>query len=109
MPILVEDKIFMVGDDGILTCVDALSGKPLWNERVGGTWAASPVFAAGLLYFFDIEEKGKQGGRCFVITPGDKYQEVALNKLDAGCMASPAVVEGSLIVRTKQALYRIGK
>ncbi len=71
------------------------------TQRVGGTYAASPVYAGGKIYFFDIEGKG------IVITPGDKYQEVAVNKLEAGCMASPAVVEGALIIRTKQALYRV--
>ena len=102
-PIVVDDKIYMVSDEGILSCVDALTGKLVWSKRAGGTWASSPVYAAGKIYFFDIE------GKSYVLNPGDKYDEVAENKLDAGCMASPAVVEGALIVRTKQAVYRIGE
>ncbi len=93
----------MASDEGILSAVDAMTGKVVWSKRAGGTWAASPVYAAGKIYFFDIEGKG------YVLKPGDEYTELAVNKLDAGCMASPAVVEGALIVRTKQAVYRIGE
>ena len=91
----------MASDDKILSCVDALTGKVIWSKRTEGTYAASPVYAAGKIYFSDIE------GRSYVLKPGDEFTQLAENKLDAGCMASPAVVEGALIVRTKQAVYRI--
>ena len=39
--------------------------------------------------------------------PGRDFSVVAENKLDAGCMASPAVVGGALYLRTKTHLYRI--
>ncbi len=102
-PLIVEDKIYMATDDGILSAVNALDGSVLWTKRVGGTFASSPVYAAGKIYFSDIE------GKSYVLKPGAEYELLAENKLDAGCMASPAVVEGALIVRTKLAVYRIGK
>ncbi len=57
-PILVDGKIYMVSDEGILSAVDAMTARSVWSKRAGGTWAASPVYAAGKLYFFDIEGKG---------------------------------------------------
>ncbi|MDX1965080.1 MAG: PQQ-binding-like beta-propeller repeat protein [Pirellulales bacterium] len=102
-PIIVGERIYMAGDDGILTCVNALNGEVVWTKRVGGKFSASPVSAAGKIYFSDME------GQTYVLEPGDQYQELAVNTLSAGCMASPAVVEGGLILRTKEAVYRVGK
>jgi len=100
-PIVVGERIFMAGDDGMLTCVNALTGAFLWNKRVGGQFSASPVFAADKLYFPNME------GTTFVLEPAAEYKELAANKLDSGCFASPAVIEGALILRTKEAVYRI--
>lgn len=100
-PLIVEGIIYMVSDDGIINTVDAASGKPLWSKRIGGRVAASPIYAAGRIYFCDQE------GETTVIEPGRRYQELAKNVLDEGCMASPAVSDGALFLRTKTHLYRI--
>ncbi len=46
------------------------------------------IYAAGKIYYFDVQ------GRGTVIEPGEKFKQVAISKLDIGCMSSPAVVEG---------------
>jgi outer membrane protein assembly factor BamB len=100
--LLVGDLLYMVSDQGgVVTCLDAGSGKSVWIRRLGGNFSASPVYAAGRIYLCD------QDGQTTVIAPGRKYQELANNTLDQGCMASPAVAGDSIYLRTKACLYRI--
>ncbi|HUR55994.1 MAG TPA: PQQ-binding-like beta-propeller repeat protein [Gemmataceae bacterium] len=100
--LLVGDLLFMVNDGGMASCVDAKTGKPHWNERLDGEFSASPVFADGNVYFCN------QIGKTFVVAAKDKYEPVAENRLDAGFMASPAVVGDTLFLRTRTHLYAIG-
>ncbi|MEY4385571.1 MAG: hypothetical protein RLY20_854 [Verrucomicrobiota bacterium] len=100
-PLLVNGMIFMVSDGGIGSCLDAATGKELWQERLGGEFAASPVCADGRIYFFN------QTGASLVLKPSRTYEVLATNKLDAGFMASPAVDGKAFILRTKTHLYRV--
>jgi outer membrane protein assembly factor BamB len=100
-PILVDDLLYMANGQGILTCVETKTGKPVWQERIGGAYWASPVYGAGRLYFFN------DTGTAVVGEPGRSWKKLAENKLDEGCMASPAVAGEALFVRTKTHLYRI--
>ena len=95
--------LFMVSDLGVASCVDAETGKAHWTERLGGNYAASPIFAGGRIYFFN------EDGDIPVIEAGKKFKLLARNKLADGFMASPAISGDSLILRTKSNLYRIGK
>ncbi len=103
-PILVDDLIYMVSDNAVATCIDAKSGKEVWTKRLGDKFSASPVCADGHLYFCD-----QDAGNCYVLATGRKPKVVAVNKLDDGCMASPAIAGKALFIRTKKSLYRIEK
>jgi outer membrane protein assembly factor BamB len=100
-PILVDDLIYMVDDGGVASCVEAKTGKLVWRERLGGQYSASPIAAEGRIYLFS------HGGPATVIAPGRTYQPLAVNKLDAGFMASPAVSGKAIYLRTKTHLYQI--
>jgi outer membrane protein assembly factor BamB len=100
-PILVEDHLYMANGQGILSCVDIKTGKPVWQERVNGAYWASPILAAGRLYLFN------DSGTAYVGEVGRSWKKLAENTLDDGCMASPAVAGAALFVRTKTHLYRI--
>ncbi len=100
-PLLLGDRIYSVSDQGIATCLDAKTGNLVWSHRLGGNYSSSPVCADGHLYFFDQE------GRAHVLAVGPKPKVVAVNTLDAGCMATPAIAGRALFVRTKTHLYRI--
>jgi len=50
-PIVVGDELYVVTDGGIASCLDARTGAPIWQQRLGGTYSASPVFAGGSIYF----------------------------------------------------------
>jgi outer membrane protein assembly factor BamB len=95
--------IFTVSDGGVAMCRDAASGKRLWQQRIGGNFSASPVVVGDRLYLFGRE------GKTTVIAVADEYRELAENELDDAIGASPAVVDGELILRTEDALYRIAE
>ncbi len=101
--LLVGDEIFMIHDDGIASCVDAKSGERVWRERLEGKFSASPVYAGGVILAPNHE------GKTFVFRASRTYEPVAVNELDDGCMASPAVIANELYLRTKTHLYRIEK
>jgi outer membrane protein assembly factor BamB len=96
-----EGLLFGIEDGGVATCWDALSGEVIWNERIGGNHSASPLLAAGRIYFFNEQ------GEAAVIRADREFQVLARNKLDDGFMASPAVIGDALILRTKSRLYRV--
>jgi outer membrane protein assembly factor BamB len=100
-PILVDDLLYMVADESFVTCVEAVSGTVVWKERIGGSYAASPVYADGRLYFCDKE------GNTTILKPGRKFEVLATNKLEDGFMASPAISGKALFLRSKTHLYRI--
>jgi outer membrane protein assembly factor BamB len=99
--LLVDDVLYMNNDGGIVTAIDAKTGQQVWSERIGGNYSASPIFANGHAYFFSEE------GKTTVIVPEREYKKIAENKLESGFMASPAVTDNALILRTKTDLYRI--
>lgn len=101
---VVGDHLYMVSDTGIFSCIDVRTGKPAWSERRSGRHSASLVESAGRLYAFDEDGTAV----VYEATP-QEFRPLAENTLDAGCMASPAVVGDDLIVRTKTHLYRIGE
>jgi len=102
-PILLDGLIYMVSDGGVATCLEAESGEVVWQKRVGGQYSASPIEAGGRVYFFSHDDAAT------VIQSGRRFELLATNQLDAGFMASPAVVGKALILRTKTHLYRIEK
>jgi len=99
--LLVGDLLYMVNDGGVATCLEAKTGKAVWQKRLGGQFIASPVVAGGRLYFANRQ------GQTFVLEPGRAPKVLAVNRLDDGCMASPAVADGALFVRTMTHLYCI--
>ncbi len=105
-PVLSGDLLFMVDQDGgVVTCLEAMTGKEVWKERLpgAGSYSSSPVLAEGRLYFFN------ENGHGTVIEAGRTFKVLAANKLDGGFMASPAVAGRALFVRSKTHLYRLEK
>lgn len=99
--LLVDDLLYMVSDGGIMSCLEAKTGKPLWQERLGGSFSSSPICIGGVIYVCD------ERGVCHVVKPGRAYQKIGENRLEEGCMATPAVSGKALFIRTKTHLYRI--
>ena len=100
-PLLVDDDLYFVSDTGVLSLADATTGQVRWQQRLGGNYSASPVFADGRIYFQSEE------GETTVIAPGKEFKKLAVNRLDGYTLASMAVSNGSLFIRSHSHLYRI--
>jgi outer membrane protein assembly factor BamB len=102
--LLVNDLLFMVSDISVATCLEAKTGNQLWQERLHGAFSASPVYAGGNIFMADEAETD---GKTHVIAASPTLKIVAVNKLDSGCMASPAIAGDELFLRTRTHLYCI--
>jgi outer membrane protein assembly factor BamB len=100
-PLLVDGLIYTAAEENYVTCLEAATGQVVWSERIGGKYAASPVYADGRLYFFS------QQGTTTVLKPGRTFEVLATNTLADGFMASPAVSGKAFFLRTRTNLYRI--
>jgi len=92
-----------VTDEGVLTCMEAATGKPVWSRRLKGKYGASPLAAADRIYLSNTK------GATTVFAAGRECRELAANQLDGELWASPAVAGKTLLLRTKTHLYRIGQ
>jgi len=101
-PLLVGDELYFITESGgLITCLNAHTGKPHWVERIGGNYSASPTFSNGKIYFHSRE------GVTTVLQAGKTFKVLAKNQLKGQHMASAAVDGNALILRTDKALYRI--
>jgi outer membrane protein assembly factor BamB len=100
-PLLAGDRLYMVSNDGIVSCLSAKTGEEMWKERLGGKFWAPPLYAGGRIYFFS------EDGVTTVADVSQGWKLLGTNRLDDGFMASPAVAGHSLILRTRSHLYCI--
>ena len=100
-PLLVDDELYLVSDSGVAGCTDAKTGEVYWQQRLGDNYSASPIHADGRIYFQSEEGTGT------VVRAGKQFERLATNDLGERTLASYAVVDGSLLIRTEGHLYRI--
>jgi outer membrane protein assembly factor BamB len=98
-----DGLIYMVGDVGVLTVIDAGTGDRIFQERIGGVFSASPVAADGKIYLVS------EDGSTTVVAAGRSPRVLARNRLNARLLASPAIAGGRLFLRSDDAVYAIGK
>ena len=99
--LLVDELLFMIDDGGIAVCLESKTGKEIWRERIGGNFSASPLYAEGHVYFFNEE------GKATVIEAARNFKVLSENNLGDGFMASAAVDEKALYLRSRTELFRI--
>jgi outer membrane protein assembly factor BamB len=99
--LLAGDLLFMINDVGVATCLEAKTGTLVWKARLNGEYSASPILAGNRIYFFN------EDGKTTVIEAGREFKVLGESLLDEGFMASPAVADGALFLRTRTHLYRI--
>ena len=102
-PILVDTEIYFVHDGGVASCLNAITGELIWNERLGGNYDASPIEIQNRLYFLNRE------GKTTVLSAGKKFDKLATNQLKGTFKASPAVADEALFLRSDTHLFRIEK
>jgi hypothetical protein len=101
-PIYLNNRLYTVNDTGIATCFDGKSGELIWQDRIRDRFSASPIEAAGLLYF------AAESGVTYVLRAADKFEIVSENDLGSPILASPAVFDDRMYVRTQGGLVCIG-
>jgi len=100
-PLLVSEELYLVSDNGVASCLDARSGAVHWTELLPGSYAASPVFAEGRIYYF------ADNGKTTVARVGQQYVPLAENQVEGRVLASPAFVAPAILLRTDKHLYCI--
>ena len=100
--------IYILDDPGIAECIELMTGKVVWQERLQGpskeltSWS-SLVLAEGRLYGIN------QGGDTFVLRANPKFELLSINPLGETANASVATSNGDLFIRTHQNLWCIGE
>ena len=105
-PIVYGGHLYTVNNNGILTCYRAETGERVYQTRLGGagaSFAASPVAADGRLYF------ASETGEVYVLRAGEAFELLATNDMDEVVMATPAISDGLLVVRTLGHVVGIGE
>jgi len=103
--ILYTDYLYLMSDRGILTCLDAKTGKMIYEGGripVPATFTASPVAFDGKLLLTS------EDGDTYVIKAGPKHEVVATNSVGEPVYASPAISDGMIFIRGASNLYCIG-
>ena len=98
-----EGLLYMTNEVGVVTCADARTGERVWRQRLGGIFFASPVAADGKVYLVS------ETGETFVVRAGREPYVLARNNLGERFMASPAISNGHLFLRSDETLFCIGK
>ena len=99
--VLWDGLLFTVTDDGVARCFDANVGAIKWQQRLKGSYKASPVAADGRVYFLNTS------GLCTVVPATQRFEKLAENLLDDETVASPAISDGHIYIRGKKRLYAI--
>jgi outer membrane protein assembly factor BamB len=100
--VITGGHVFLVTDPGIAECIELLTGKMVWRERVSGQCWSSVVLSEGKLYVPDHR------GDCHVFRASpEKFERLAQNKLGELIRASFAVSDGEIFIRTYQHLWCI--
>jgi outer membrane protein assembly factor BamB len=105
-PIVVGNHIYVCEDNGALGVFDAVSGEAKYKTRLGGgggNYSASPVSGGGRIYF------ASEDGDVHALEAGDAYKLVATNSMEEVVMATPAIADGAMYVRTKGKLYCLSR
>jgi outer membrane protein assembly factor BamB len=123
--------VYMANDVGVLTAVDAATGERIWQERVDGVFSASPVAGAGHVYFVSengdtvVLEAGVPAARSVrggveagvpaarSVRGGEEAgrppQIVSRNSIGERAVASPAIANGRIFIRTDSSLFCVGR
>lgn len=106
-PLLHDGRLYVVTDGGLISCLDAATGKPYYQQQrlpKPYNFKASPVGAAGKVYLATEE------GDVVVVRMGDRFEVLATNTFaDQSFIASPVIVDGTIYLRSRTHLFAIGK
>jgi outer membrane protein assembly factor BamB len=103
--LLYRNLLYNVNWNGIINCLDPLTGKEVYNAKLGtsNSFIASPVASDGRIYIVDEE------GTVFIIRDGPAFNLLAELPMKDICMTAPAITDGMIFFRTQHSLFAVGK
>ena len=101
--LLADSLLYMVEDEGRLSCLEAQTGALVWQDKLRGAFSSSPVLAGGNIYVVN------EAGVTYVFKAGRKFELLAQNDLANGGYATPVFSGGSVYLRTLNHLFCLGK
>jgi outer membrane protein assembly factor BamB len=104
-PVTDGTYFYIVRDNGVMFCLDAKTGQPIWGpQRLRpGTYSSSPVLADDKLYI------SNEDGLTSVVKAGPRFELLSENPLDDYILSSPAISDGQIFIRTAGHLWAIGQ
>lgn len=97
-PCVANGRLFVVGDDGILSCLNTDNGKLSWKRRLGGNVSSSPLLVGNHLFCCNEQ------GTTFVVDIENRGEVVSENPLNDGILATPVVIGDRIYLRTSTGL-----
>ncbi len=97
-PVVAGDLVFLWHDRGMVTCIDAATGKVHWRERIGGNFHSSPLQIGDRIFCISLT------GEVVVLAASREYELIARHELGEPVVATPAVADDRLLIRTDQSL-----
>jgi outer membrane protein assembly factor BamB len=105
-PLVYKGALYVLGNNGLFDAYDLKTGKELYRQRlepVGSGFSASPVAADGKIYL------SNEDGEMLVIAAGEKFSLLSTNSMGELLMATPAMSEGVMYVRSAESLFAVGR
>lgn len=100
-PVASGTKLYLWGDKGVVTCVNAADGEVRWRGRVGGNFSASPIVVGGTVVNVSAD------GEVVVIADGDAFEVLGRTPLGEACRSTPAVAAGRMFFRSVGRLHAL--
>jgi outer membrane protein assembly factor BamB len=103
--LLYNNHLYNVNWNGTFICLDPLTGKEIYNAKLGKTksFIASPVAADGKIYVVDEE------GTVYILKDGETFNLISETPLNDICLTAPAITDGMIFFRTQRYLIAVGK
>jgi outer membrane protein assembly factor BamB len=105
-PLVYKGQLYILGNDGIFDSYDLHTGEEIYRQRltnVGNGFSASPVAADGKIYL------SNEDGEVVVVSAGRAFAQLATNSMGELVMATPALSDGVMFIRTARSLFAIGR
>jgi len=103
-PLVYEDRVYIVNNSSVLVCGNTQTGKVEWRLRLKGPFSSTPVAAGGHLYLCN------EDGLCQIVRVGEQQGTlVASGELGETIIATPAVADGALYLRSDASLWKIAE
>jgi outer membrane protein assembly factor BamB len=96
-----RSRLYTIADGGVISCFNLGSGEEIWRNRLRGTFTSSLVAAEGHIYATN------EYGMVYVFAAADKFEQLAANDMQERTLATPAIADGDLFIRTETQLYCI--